>query len=318
MKNNLEILNEWEKTISNYPKFKFTEAKELYQKIQNITDSNLKRTYMQKLIMGTLYVVANFIKSSGLLCLNSVSYDMNDIISVSNEIWINKINLGKLLEINSFGEMFDSDYYNKLCSGLGITKYPISINTILDVNTFIDLLTDYIDLKKKYTEFDHLKFLEFVKDSKKYDGIKFMIFYYGINSDICNFFDAIIKSFELEDEDINMSKNKLKKLKYILISNGLDYLRTNINDIVVEDIADSCVDVCCRKQVLDIVLNSHLDDSLKEILLKRFGISDGRCPTTEDFVKEDRVTRKIIRIKEERALRELRKPVYAEQLKQFI
>ena len=117
MGNNLEILNEWNKTISSYHTFKFVEARELYQKIVSIDDSNLKRQYMQELIVGTLYVVSNFIKSNGLLYLNSVSYDMNDIISISNEIWLSKINSGKLLEVNSFREMFDSDYYNALNEG---------------------------------------------------------------------------------------------------------------------------------------------------------------------------------------------------------
>ena len=66
MGNNLEILNEWNKTISSYHAFKVDEARELYQKIVSIDDSNLKRQYLQELIMGTLYVVSNFIKSNGL------------------------------------------------------------------------------------------------------------------------------------------------------------------------------------------------------------------------------------------------------------
>ena len=48
MGNNLEILNEWNKTLSSYRTFKFVEARELYQKIVNIADSNLKRQYMQE------------------------------------------------------------------------------------------------------------------------------------------------------------------------------------------------------------------------------------------------------------------------------
>ena len=49
MGNNLEILNEWNKTISSYHTFKFVESRELYQKIVNIADSNLKRQYMHDL-----------------------------------------------------------------------------------------------------------------------------------------------------------------------------------------------------------------------------------------------------------------------------
>ena len=60
MGNNLEILNEWNKTISSYHTFKFVEARDLYQKIVSIDDSNLKRKYMQQLIMGTLGFMSSF------------------------------------------------------------------------------------------------------------------------------------------------------------------------------------------------------------------------------------------------------------------
>lgn len=318
MGNNLEILNEWNKTISSYHTFKVDEARELYQKIVSIDDSNLKRQYMQELIMGTLYVVSNFIKSNGLLYLNSASYDMNDIISISNEIWLSKINSGKLLEVNSFREMFDSDYYNELCSGLGITKYSISENTILDINTFVDLLMDYIKLKEKDIDFDYSKLLEFMKNDRRYAGTIHKIYYYGNNVDFCKIFDAIIKSFELEDEDLNVSKTKLDKLKYILISNGLEYLRADINNVIVGDTTDSYIDACCRKQVVDIVLNSHLDDSLKDILVKRYGIFDGRCRTLDEVAKEHEVTRERIRQKEAKALRKLRYPTYVKQFKELM
>ena len=318
MGNNLEILNEWNKTISSYHTFKFVEARELYQKIMNIADSNLKRQYMQKLIMGTLYVVSNFINTNGLLYLHSSSYDMNDIISVCNEIWINKINSGSFLEINSFKDMFDSDFYNQLCDGLGITKYSISENTILDINTFVDLLMDYIKLKEKDIDFDYLKLIEYMKNNRRYRGTIHKIYYYGNNVDFCMIFDAIIKSFELEAEDLKISKTKLDKLKYILISNGLEYLRADINNVIVGDTTDSYIDACCRKQVVDIVLNSHLDDSLKDILVKRYGIFDGRCRTLGEVAKEHGVTRERIRQKEAKALRKLRYPTYAKQFKELM
>lgn len=318
MGNNLEILNEWNKTIISYKKINLIEAKKLYQKVLNTSDESLKRQYMQELIMGTLYNVSNFIKSNGLLYLNSASYDMNDIISISNEIWLSKINSGKLLEVNSFREIFDSDYYNELCSGLGITKYSISENTILDINTFINLLMDYIKLKEKDTDFDYSKLLEFMKNDRRYTETINKIYYYGNNIDFCKIFDAIIKSFKLEDKDLKVSKTKIEKLKYILISNGLEYLRADINNVIVGDTTDSYIDACCRKQIIDIVINSHLDDSLKDILVKRYGIFDGRCRTLEEIATEYGVTRERIRQKEAKALRKLRFPTYAKQFKELM
>ena len=45
MGNNLEILNEWNVALSNYKTFKFIEAQELYCKLMNMADNNLKRQY---------------------------------------------------------------------------------------------------------------------------------------------------------------------------------------------------------------------------------------------------------------------------------
>ena len=119
-------------------------------------------------------------------------------------------------------------------------------------------------------------------------------------------------------KDLNVSKTKLDKLKYILISNGLEYLRIDINDVIVGDTIDSYIDDCCRKQVVDIVLNSHLNDSQKDILSKRYGIFDGRCRTLDEIAKEHGVTRERIRQKEAKALRKLRSPTYAKQFKELM
>lgn len=317
MGNNVEILNEWNKTILCYKQLKLIEAQQLYKKIINL-DNNLKGQCIQELIMGTLYVVVEFIKKNGLLYLNSPTYDMNDIISVCNEIWINKINSGKLLEINSLKDMFDSDFYNQLYDGLGITKYSISENTVLDVNTFIDLLMDYIKLKEKDIDFNYSKLIEYMKTNRKYSGIIYKIHYYGNNVDFCEIFDAIIRSFQLEDEDLQISKTKLDKLKYIIINNGLEYLRENINNVVMSDTADSYIEVYCRKQVVDIVLNSDLNESLKDILVKRYGILDGKARTLDEVAKDHGVTRERIRQKEAKALRLLRHPSRSKKLKELM
>ena len=44
---------------------------------------------------------------------------------------------------------FDSKYYQELLEELGLTKYNIYENTILDAKNFVDLLFDYIKIKEK-------------------------------------------------------------------------------------------------------------------------------------------------------------------------
>ena len=157
-----------------------------------------------------------------------------------------------------------------------------------------------------------------MKNDRRYTETIYKIYYYGNNVDFCKIFDAIIKSFELEDKDLKVSRNKLNKLKYILISNGLEYLRADINNVIVGDTTDSYIDACCRKQIIDIFLDSHLDDSLKDILIKRYGIIDGRCRTLEEIAKEYGVTRERIRQKEAKALRKLRNPTYTKKIKELM
>ena len=45
-----------------------------------------------------------------------------------------------------------------------------------------------------------------------------IIYYYDDHTNFIELFDAIIDSFELSDEDLNISKTRLEKIKYIIIN----------------------------------------------------------------------------------------------------
>ena len=135
---------------------------------------------------------------------------------------------------------------------------------------------------------------------------------------MCHKILNIIKSFELNDTNLNITKSKINKLKYIIISNGLEYLRSNINNAIVSDTTEACIEDYCKKQVIQIVKNSSLDDSLKEIIVKRFGFLDGKYHTLDEIAEECGVTRERIRQKESKALRMLKNSSYAKQLKDLI
>lgn len=84
------ILNEWLIQISQYDKLKFNEAQELYKKALISRNDELRKMYMDKVILGTLYVLYNYISRNELLIFSSSFYDMNDIISSFVEVWIEK------------------------------------------------------------------------------------------------------------------------------------------------------------------------------------------------------------------------------------
>ena len=312
MGNNLEVLNEWNESLNSYKKLTFEEAKQMYISANN---SNNKIEIINEIIMGTLYVVANFMAKNGFIYLNSPSYDMNDVISVCNEIWIKMINAGKILNVISFNDMFDGDFFNNLNDNLGIEKIVIPDNTVLNADIFIDLLMYYIKLKETNTFITDSMIIEYMENNNRYDSILIKLYFFGNNLDFINLFEAIIKSFELDNNDLNITKTKLDKIKYILISNGLEYLRYDINKIYVTDTTELYIDDYCKKQVLEIVLNSDIGDTRKEILIQRYGLLDGRRRTLEEVARYFGVTRACIREKEAKALRLLRHPSRSKKLK---
>ena len=294
------------------------DAKELFIKLENEKDNLLKHNYRNELIMGTLYVVANFILNNGLIYLNSPSYDMNDIISVCNEIWIKKINSGFFLKIKTFNEMFNGEFFNSLIEGLGITKYVVIENTFLNTK-FIELLQEYKKLKQNNPNITYKEFLEHIKSNSKYDYVVYILENYGYKDSVFDLFNAIINSFEEEPNLIDVSKTKLEKIKYILISNGLEYLREDINEIICCDTSEKYIDEFCRNQILDTILQCEdLSDSQKDIIIKRFGFLDGHCHSLEEIAKIYGVTREGIRQREGKILRILRKPKYREIFKDLI
>ena len=317
MNDNIKVIEEWEKSISIFPKLSLDEAKDLYQKLKKETEIEKIKTLKREVIEGTLYVVLNFIKKNSLANLNSSAYDMNDIISVCNEIWIKKINLDSFLKIKNFNQMFDGEFFSLLNDGLAITKYSISENTVLTINTFVELLIEYGKLKRNNPNITYNEILKYMDSIPRYHYLVYEIERYSNNNNIFVLFDAIINSFE--EDLIDISKTKLEKIKYILISNGLEYLRQDINEISSNDTCELWVEQFCKNRIIDIVLTCEsLNDSHKDIIIKRFGLLGERCYTLEEIAKIHGVTRARIRQKEAKVLRILRDPKYTKQFKDLI
>lgn len=307
MNNNMDALKEWEKIISKYKKLILKEAKQKYIESLSINDIKQKNKYIEELIKGILYIVPDFIKTNGLIYFNSPIYDMNDIINVSNQILFNKINSGQLLKIDNFNQLFDSKYYQELLEGLGLTKYNIYENTILDAKNFVDLLFDYIKIKEKNPNFSYKQFLDYINADDKYNNAEYRINYFENNLYFLDIYEGIIKSLNLKENDIDITKTKLNKIKYIIFNNGIEYMREEINKVIIKNIEEEIIDKINKNEIEDfIVQNEFLTTIQKDVILKRFGFYDGQCKTLEEIAKEYGVTRENIRQKEGKALRKLR------------
>lgn len=319
MENNITILNEWNKSISDYPKINFNDAQKLYVELVNCNDMNSKNKLKDNLITGTLYIVLEFIKKNGLIYLNSSSYDMSDIISICNEIWLKKINSGVLLNVKNFGEIFDADFYNMLRVGLNIDKNEIIENSIFNIKLFMNLLFDYIKFKNNNIDCNYYSFIESIKNNNKYQ--EFLSYIYNENYIIncCYLFDAIIKSFELENADLSISKAKLDKLKYILISNGLEYMRQDTEELFCSDTTKLWLDNYCMKKIIEIIFNGdRLNDMQKDIIDKRYGIYEGKCMSLQELATFYHVSKERIIQKEDKAIRLLRHPAFSKKIRELL
>ena len=164
------ILNEWLIQISQYDKLKFNEAQELYKKALISRNDELRKMYMDKVILGTLYVLYNYISRNELLIFSSSSYDMNDIISSFVEVWIEKIYDGELLNADSYSSIINRKFCNEVYQKLVDTKLIVNETFGISTDLFASLLYNFIKLKNEELEFTLNDLIYLVtKDKEEYD-----------------------------------------------------------------------------------------------------------------------------------------------------
>ena len=142
MEENIKILNMWNEKVKTLGKLKLKEAQELFiemKKESNIKEKELKR---KKLIEDTLYVPLNFINKNKVYFTNTISYDMNDVISTIYEIWIELIDAEIFVSIDKYSNIFNynSLFYTKLLDKLPIAKYSFERVVVLNTTNFAEIL----------------------------------------------------------------------------------------------------------------------------------------------------------------------------------
>lgn len=108
-------LNAWYNQIKDYERLNIDEARDLCQKMLG-SEGEIRERYRNKLILGTLYLVYNFVCDSGLTAIKASYFDTDDIISISTEVWIELMDSGILLgeNIKYFSFLFSATFYRKI------------------------------------------------------------------------------------------------------------------------------------------------------------------------------------------------------------
>lgn len=308
---NSEILNNWYKSISVYPKLSIIDAKKNLLEIKEEQNERLKKEKRDYLICGTLYVIYDFIKENDFLLLNNATYDIDDIISTTCEIWIDYLDKEKLLEKNSFKEIFNATFYKLLSDKIVIEKFIIGEELFGNINSFKDLFIIYIDLIQKNGEIDTNKFIEEIGNSRSLDFLRYVGIRYRENYidysklyKTLDLFENIYKSMNLEEgQDFPLSKTKFDYLKYLFIDNGIVYSRGMIEDAIVDDISKKIINQYYNEVFMSAIFESNeLEERYKDVLYERY-INQ---KTLEEVAKKHNITRERIRQIESKALRKVR------------
>ena len=308
MEENIKILNMWNEKVKTLGKLKLKEAQELFiemKKESNIKEKELKR---KKLIEDTLYVPLNFINKNKVYFTNTISYDMNDVISTIYEIWIELIDAEIFVSIDKYSNIFNynSLFYTKLLDKLPIAKYSFERVVVLNTTNFAEILINYIKLKEITPEVTYNKYLDFIKKelNKNKDFFKDFPGYYCLYN-IYTLLEAITNKLT-EVDSSKLSKVKIDKLKYLLIDRGLTDSIQTFEESLLIDIEKAIIEDNYNSQILNTLLNG-LNGEEVELIRKRFGIGEYRCHTLEEVAKQINVTRERVRQREIKTLSKLRR-----------
>ena len=300
----MKELEQWYNQISSFPKLRITEAQDLYQKAISTKDETLKKAYMDRLILGTLYVVYKYIKRNGLELFISSSYDMNDIISSFNEVWIKKLYNGDLLNVNRYSILFTSSYYNDVYNNLSGDE--IIVNEQLGVST--DCLVELIALYISYRNKDLKKTFEEVIEETFFTD-RWISCPYFIYKDVMKTIPLLEKIYNNLNfdkfEDLSLGKTKIANYLRLIINNGLiDPLSNELPD--ENDIEDYIITNIIMKDFVNDVDNVLSNERERQIIHERYGLDNGSPLYLGDVGKIHGLSKDRISQIEAKALRKMR------------
>ena len=299
---NISKLEKWQKKISSIERLKIEEAKELYKKANMSSDINIKKIYMDKIILGTLYVVYDYIKRNDIEMFCSFSFDMDDIISSFNEVWINKIYNGNLLKVDSFSNIFTTSFFREVYKNLCEDEIVINEQFGISTECLIDLLSSYIYLKNSGKNLNANDLISKCKEYNKW-------FCYGTVDveNVIPLLDKIYTNLNIKNEcTLNIAKTKIYEFIRVIINIGMfDRLNNNFKDEI--NYEDKVVEKIYNEKFKKDVDSVLIDERKKSIIHERFGLDSGKPETLEMVGKRHSLTKSRIGQIEAKSLRCLRR-----------
>ena len=299
----MERIKKLKRTDESLDKLKIDEAKELYKKAINSSDEKLKKLYFDKLILGTMYVVYNYIERNGLEIFQSSQYDIDDIQSAFIELWIKKIKNGELLNVDSYSNMFTSKFYNDICTNLIGDEMPIYEQSGIPVESFVDLFYIFIELKNSGKKFDFDDLMNAFNQEKHYSIQR--VPHLQEYSNLMLIFENMYNNLNFDKtEDLEVTKRKVRIYIKLFINNG-EYENIS-DDMVAADNTEDIVDKVMYEKFIKDVDDVITDEKKKEIIYQRFGIGGDSPKLLDELSEQFGVTSDMIRQIVAKTLRNLR------------
>lgn len=300
----MEELMQWYDQISSLPKLKINVAQDLYRKAISTQDKTLKKEYMDELILGTLYVVYGFIKRNGLELLVSSSYDMNDIISSFNSVWIKKLYNGELLNVDRYSLLFSSPFYNEVYNNLCGDEIIVNEQFGISTDCLVDLITLYISYKNKELEKSFKEVIEKTFFTDEWNNWSYCIYKNVIR--MIPLLERIYSNLNFDKlEKVDLAKTKIADYLRLIINMGLmEPISNGIPDN--NDMEDSITTDIVMKHFINDV-DKALDDRQRSIIHERYGLDNGKPQFLETVGQQHGITRERVRQIEAKAIKRLRR-----------
>lgn len=293
----MKKLERYYDSIVSQKKLKFSEAKDLYIKILNTKDEKEKKQYMDELILGTMYVIYNYIDNNDFSMFENSTYDLDDILNTFIEVWINKINEGVLLKYHSYSIILNSSFISEVNKKLNSSNIEIMKEFDIVSDYFATLFYNYIELKRSKTDFSYTDLL--IKSNYKNTFLK-------LKSDLMIIFEKIYDNLNIDDDqEIDLSPTKIRNYINLFVNLGM------VDNLTEDVVSDENMEEKIEKEV-DFIpfmddVKSVLNDKRKiSIIEQRFGLNDEEERIFSEIGKEFNISKARVREIENRSLRDLR------------
>lgn len=320
-----KILEKWNEQFSNVEELKIDDVKNLYKKIDETDNAELKKSYYDKIILGTQHVVYNYLTSTNIYSFSSVEIGTEDIIATAYETWIEKIKAGELREANFFSEVtrkhtFDFSVEKKL--GVVQQFKPLDSKFYESRKQFSETVLGNLndkDLRKSFIEYYRLR----QSDDQQTDNVKSCLDNYNISDrqklKLVDFYEQVSKYLNSSIGNNKISDTNLGKYIKLIISNTIaQNFSKNLNFADSREIDSDVIKNDMREKIFNLFQDAHLTNCEEFIIRSRFGLEDD-CPKTLEKVGESiDANREKVRQIESKALRKLRGYSGVKKLKNFL